>query len=129
MSIDHIAIWVQDLEIMCDFYFRYFDLIPGKKYFNPAKNFSSCFLTDKTGITRIELMHKPSLKAPAESPPEITGLAHLAFSSGSREKVDALTDRLRADKYMIAGELRTTGDGYYESIVLDPEGNRIEITI
>jgi lactoylglutathione lyase len=129
MKIDHIAIWVQDLEIMCDFYFRYFDLSPGKKYFNPAKNFSSCFLTEKTGETRIELMHKPSLKTPAEDTPDIAGLAHLAISSGSREKVDTLTARLRSDGYVIAGEPRTTGDGYYESIVLDPEGNRIEITI
>jgi len=124
---DHIAIWVQDLEIMCDFYVRYFNLIPGKKYFNPAKTFSSCFLTSE-GETRIELMHQPSRKMHPDAS-DHTGLAHLAFSTGSREKVDALTSRLRADSYFIAGEPRTTGDGYYESVILDPEGNRIEITI
>ena len=78
---------------------------------------------------RLELMHKPSINK--SSNPDIidTGFAHMAISVGTKQKVDSLTNELRANGYSITGEPRTTGDGYYESVILDPEGNQIEITI
>lgn len=125
MRIDHIAIWTRDLEQMKKFYCTYFGAIASKPYHNPVKQFSSYFLTFSEG-SRIELMHKPGIESSIQT---ITlGLAHFAISVGSREKVDELTDRLRKDSFGIVGEPRVTGDGYYESIAEDPEGNWIEIT-
>jgi len=129
MKIEHLAIWVQDLERMKTFYTLYFDAQSGDKYHNPNKNFTSYFLSFEEGC-RLELMHKPAiLPSQKEGLSEYIGLTHFAISVGSKEVVDSLTNRLRTDGYTIVGEPRTTGDGYYESVVLDPEGNRIEITI
>ena len=74
-------------------------------------------------------MHKPQLQKLSNPHDAILGYAHFAMSLGSAELVDELTERLRDAGYTIAGEPRTTGDGYYESVILDPEGNRIELTI
>lgn len=128
MRIDHIAIWADDIELLRAFYTRYFNLTSGALYTNPTKHFTSCFLSCGDGGTRIELMHIPGLLH-QEKNGTMKGLAHFAVSVGDRRTVDALTERLRSDCYTILGEPRTTGDGYYESIVADPEGNRIEITI
>ena len=128
MRIDHIAIWADDIELLRAFYTRYFNLTSGALYTNPTKRFTSCFLSFGDGGTRIELMHIPDLHTPAERH-NLRGLAHFAVSVGDRQTVDALTERLRSDGYTVLGEPRTTGDGYYESVVADPEGNRIEITI
>jgi len=128
MKIEHIAFWVVDLEKAKDFYETYFDMIASDRYFNPAKSFTSYFLSFKEGGTRIELMHRPDIVITSGQRGLITGITHLAISVGSKEQVDVLTERLRADGYTIAGEPRTTGDGYYESVVLDPEGNLVEIT-
>jgi lactoylglutathione lyase len=127
MKIEHIAIWAEDLDALCGFYARYFGAEVSPKYHNPKRNFTSCFLSFAGGGARIEVMHIPDLAEPA-SRVNFKGLAHFAISVGSREAVDALTKRLRADGHTIAGEPRTTGDGYYESVVLDPEGNLVEIT-
>jgi lactoylglutathione lyase len=126
MKIEHIAIWAEDLDTLCGFYTRYFGAEVSAKYHNPKRNFTSCFLSFADGGARIEVMHIPDTAEPAsrENP---KGLAHFAISVGNREAVDALTERLRADGHTIAGEPRTTGDGYYESVVLDPEGNLVEI--
>ena len=129
MYINHIAIWVSDLEAVKDFYVNYFDMTCGEKYHNPSKRFSSYFLSFKNSSARIELMHSEMASPLPADRNIITGLAHFAISTGSKEQVDALTERLRADKYIIKGEPRTTGDGYYESIVKDPEGNLVEITV
>jgi lactoylglutathione lyase len=95
---------------------------------NPRKQFESYFLTFADGA-RLELMQRPDVPASANDVDrQFTGYIHLAFSIGSREAVDALTERLRADGYRILDGPRTTGDGYYESTTLDPDGNRIEIT-
>jgi len=126
MKIEHVAIWVDDLETLREFYMGYFDLSCGNKYVNPKKNFSSYFLSFGKDKTRIELMHIPDMGAPA-SRGDLKGLAHFAFSVGGKEDVDRLTEKLRKAGYTIASEPRTTGDGYYESAVLDPEGNYIEI--
>ena len=128
MRIEHIAIWVTDLEMMRTFYERYFNALSGEKYYNPTKKFSSYFLRFTDGA-RLEIMHKPSIGKSSNIDTTRTGFIHFAMSVGSKEKVNSLTDELRADGYTINGEPRTTGDGYYESVVLDPEGNQIEITI
>ncbi len=126
MRIEHLAIWVKDLELMKQFYSDYFNAEAGKKYCNPKKNFSSYFLRFDSG-SRLELMHRPKIMQ--ESNNNQLGLAHFAVSVGSKEIVDELTQTLKDKGYVITGEPRTTGDGYYESVVLDPEGNSIEITI
>ena len=128
-KIEHAALWVNDLEVMSDFYTKYFNATKGSKYYNPTKNFTSYFLKFDHKKTRIELMHSPNVHSKQENTVESQGLAHLAFSTGSITAVDNLTQQFKTDGYAVIGEPRTTGDGYYESVVLDPEGNRIEITI
>lgn len=128
MKIDHIAIWVKDLETVKQFYVQYFNAIPNEKYTNALKQFNSYFLQFGDGC-RLEIMHRPNIQATGSSYEQPSyGLAHFAFSTGSRANVDSLTERLRADGYAIVGNPRVTGDGFYESIALDPEGNVVEIT-
>jgi lactoylglutathione lyase len=129
VKIDHIAIWTIDLEKQKDFYLRYFSARASEKYYNPKKKFESYFLTFDSGA-RLELMSMQGI-APRETNvlQQFIGLTHIAISVGSKQQVDALTEQFRSDGIIVAGEPRTTGDGYYESVVLDPEGNRIEITI
>ncbi len=129
MQINHVAIWTENIETMRDFYTTYFSFTPNKKYINAAKGFSSYFLSGVAGA-RLELMHRQDVKAvKVDQSAEWVGFAHLAFSVGSRESVEALTARLKADGYRVLDGPRLTGDGYYESVVLDPESNRIEITV
>ena len=128
MQIEHLAIWVKDLEKMKSFYQKYFEAIPGKKYRNNKKKFESYFLSFRTGC-RLELMNRPDIPPNTNDlERQYLGIIHFAISVGSKEKVDLLTERLRMDHYQIVGAPRWTGDGYYESVVLDPEGNRVEIT-
>lgn len=129
MKIEHVAYWVQDLEMMRDFYIKYFGGSAGEIYHNPKKEFHSCFITFSIGC-RLELMHSPRVTASLiGSYTEVAGITHLAFSVNSKRKVDELTSRLEQDDFQVIGKPRTTGDGYYESVVLDPELNRIEITV
>ncbi|MEM7114786.1 MAG: VOC family protein [Chloroflexota bacterium] len=136
MRIEHIAIWVSDLERMRAFYERYFNGRSNQKYTNPSKGFSSYFITFDSGA-RLELMQRNDIGDNPNTPQrEFKGYVHLAMAVGDAEQgvvgqtaVDTLTETLRDNGYTILGEPRTTGDGYYESVVLDPEGNRIEITI
>jgi len=129
MNIDHLAIWVSDIEKMKTFYAKYFNTQSNELYTNPTKNFKSYFLSFENGC-RLELMHKPEIPNNLNQPQDqYIGIIHFAISVGSQEKVDALTELLRRDGYPVVGEPRTTGDGYYESVIFDPEGNRIEITI
>ena len=127
MKIEHIAIWVSDIEKLRGFYEKYFNAVFGEKYINPKKNFTSYFLSFTEGA-RLELMHKPEISTIVNEK-EHLGFIHFAISVGSKEMVDSLTNEIRQDGFKVLGEPRTTGDGYYESVVLDPEGNRIEITI
>jgi lactoylglutathione lyase len=128
MTIEHVALWTADLELARHFYEVYFGATTGARYQNPAKAFTSYFLCFASGA-RLELMHRPDLlAAPARAVPAV-GYAHLAFATGSRAAVDSLTERLRAAGHPVLGEPRTTGDGYYESVVADPDGNAVEITI
>ena len=129
MKIEHIALWVKDLERMKRFYQECFDGEAGEMYTNPRTGFRSYFIKFSSGA-RLEIMNQPELGDGADvnhNPP--TGYAHLAFGVGSRTGVDELTGRLREQGYPVVSGPRTTGDGYYESCVLDPEGNRVEITI
>jgi lactoylglutathione lyase len=128
MKIDHIAIWTQHLEKMILFYKKYFHGKAGEKYLNPRKNFESCFIKFDSG-SRIELMEKLEVDSKLHNDIEnYLGITHFAISTGEREKVDLLTEQLRADGYKIIGEPRVTGDGFYESVILDPDGNKVEIT-
>lgn len=124
MQIGHIALWTQRLEELRDFYVRYFGGQSTDLYVNPTKGFESYFVSFGDGC-RLELMRRTDIRDRAQEP--ALGLCHFAFGLGSREQVLALTERLRADGHRIAGEPRTTGDGYFESVVTDPEGNFIEL--
>ena len=127
MWIEHVAIYVSHLEEARDFFVKYLGAKSNDGYRNPRTGFRSYFLTFDDG-TRLELMNKPTMIDDAKVP-ERTGYAHIAFSVGSKEAVDTLTARLRADGYAVVSGPRTTGDGYYESCILAVEDNQIEITV
>ena len=127
MKIEHIAVYSAQLEEMKEFYVRYFDGVPNNKYHNPRTGMSSYFI-QFSGETRLEIMSLPEL-APAVQEVYRMGLTHLAFSLGSKEEVDRLTALITGDGYELLSAARTTGDGYYESCVADPDGNRIELTV
>lgn len=129
MHIEHIAIWTPDLERLKSFYETYFQAAAGRKYVNPQRGFESYFLTFASGA-RLEIMHRPAIP-PAQDGAglQAAGYAHLALSVGSPEAVEGLTARLREDGYRVVDGPRRTGDGYFESVVLDPDGNRVEMTI
>ncbi|WEK69519.1 MAG: VOC family protein [Candidatus Chryseobacterium colombiense] len=127
MKIEHVAFWVKDLEIMRNFYEKYFGAVSNEKYHNPVKNFESYFLSFENG-SRLEIMTRPDIQEGNNSfEAQKFGITHLAFSTGSKDKVDELTEILRNESYKVVGEPRTSGDGYYESVILDPENNIIEI--
>ncbi|MBR1807596.1 MAG: VOC family protein [Selenomonadaceae bacterium] len=126
MKIEHVAMYVNDLEQARDFFIKYFGAVSNDGYHNPKKKFRSYFLSFD-GEARLEIMNKAD-QVDSEKNLAATGFIHLAFSVGSKEKVDELTARLKADGYEVISEPRTTGDGYYESCILDFEGNQIEIT-
>lgn len=130
MKIEHIAIWCNDLELTRDFYMNYFNMKSNEKYVNPTKHYTSYFLSSSSENTsaRLELMQRPDVIENSNTRGMVMGLAHLAISLGSKEAVDILTNRVRADGYTIVGEPRTTGDGYYESVIEDTEGNWVELT-
>lgn len=127
MRIDHIAIWAEDLELLRKFYMQYFDMNCNDKYVNSKKNFSSYFLSFSDGGARIEIMNIPGKDSPA-SRGDLKGLAHFAISVGSKRNVDDMASRLKKDGFTILNQPRTTGDGYYECAIADPEGNYVEIT-
>ncbi|MDF1536964.1 MAG: VOC family protein [bacterium] len=128
MRIEHIAIWTLDLDGMRDFYETWFNAEAGPHYTNLAKGFESCFLTFPSGA-RLELMMSTSLDDGPAGAKLHPGYAHIAFSVGSEEEVDSLTQRLLHSGLTVVDGPRRTGDGYYESVVLDPDGNRVEITL
>jgi lactoylglutathione lyase len=123
--IDHVAIWTDDLERLRAFYERYFGGVAGERYENASTRLRSYFL--ELDGTRLELMQMPAV-AERSGDPQRLGLAHIAFALGSEQAVDELTDLLRSDGYAILDGPRRTGDGYYESIVRDPDGNLVELT-
>ncbi len=127
MKLEHIAMFVKDLEGAKDFFVKYFGADPNEGYHNKKTDFRSYFLSFENGA-RLEIMSSPLLENKEKSV-NGAGYAHIAFSLGSREAVDELTERLRNDGFEIISGPRTTGDGYYESAIIGFEGNIIEITI
>ena len=127
MKIEHIAMYVHDLEAAKDFFIKYFGARVNDGYHNKTTDFKSYFLTFEGGA-RLEIMNKPDMKD-FEKDTARTGYIHIAFSVGSMEKVDSLTEELKAEGYDVLSGPRTTGDGYYESCIIGIEGNQIEITI
>lgn len=126
--IEHIAVWTEDIERLAAFYVTYFGAAVGAPYANPAKGFASRFLRFGDGA-RMELMRTATLSPQPSSPgAQRMGWTHVAFAVGSEEAVDALTERLRDAGHQVLDGPRRTGDGYYESVVLDPDGNRVEIS-
>ena len=140
MKIEHVAIWVRDIDKICEFYRKYFGGEVHPIYHNPAKQFTSRFITFDDGA-RLEVMHRPDICIEQNvgidkivshetlSDTQHLGFTHLSFSVGSKDEVDRLTQQMSSEGIPVVGQPRTTGDGYYESVVLDPEGNRIEITV
>lgn len=127
MLIGHIALYTENLETMRDFYVTYFGATSNNLYENDSTGFRSYFLTFDDGGALLEIMQRPNIGEKADN--RNVGYAHLAMSTGSTSQVDQLTERLRNDGYTIQGEPRFTGDGFYESVVLDPDKNEIEITV
>ena len=124
MRLHHLALWSRRIELLRDFYTTYFDGRAGEQYENPAKGFESYFVTFADGVS-LELMRRTDVTAPDAA--QHLGPAHFAFGCESRAEVDRLTERLRADGHPVLSEPRTTGDGYYESAVGDPDGNLVEL--
>lgn len=127
MKIEHIAMYVNDLDGAKHFFEKYFGAISNNIYHNKKTGFQSYFLTFGDGA-RLEIMNKPDMDD-AEKSFQRTGFVHIAFSVGSKEKVDALTVQMEQDGYDVISGPRTTGDGYYESLIVAVEGNLIELTI
>ena len=127
MKIEHVAMYVNDLEATKDFFVTYLRGRANELYHNKKTDFRSYFISFEDGA-RLEIMTRPDMKD-MEKDINRTGYIHLAFSVGSKEKVDGLTEFLRNDGYEVLSGPRTTGDGYYESCILGIEGNQSEITV
>jgi lactoylglutathione lyase len=126
MKIEHIAMYVKDIEAAREFFVKYLGGTSNDGYHNNTTDFQSYFISFDDGA-RLELMTRPEL-ADLEKPLNRTGYIHIAFSVGSKAAVDTLTDRLKEDGFEVVSGPRTTGDGYYESCIAIIEGNQIEIT-
>ena len=127
MKIEHIAMYVNELESTRDFFVKYLGGVSNDGYHNVKTGFRSFFISFEDGA-RLEIMNKPSMED-IEKPVNRTGYIHIAFSVGSVEEVDRLTRVFREDGYEVLSGPRTTGDGYYESCIVGIEGNQIEITV
>lgn len=126
MKIEHVAMYVNDLENVKNFFIRFFDAEANEGYHNPRSGLRTYFLSFEDG-SRLEIMNLPQMAEQKKSMARM-GYIHIAFSVGNREKVDELTERLYEAGYEVISGPRITGDGYYESCILGPEDNQIEIT-
>ncbi len=127
MRIEHIAMYVNDLEAARTFFIKYLGATSNKGYHNIKTGFRSYFLIFDDGA-RLEIMNKPGMTDDKKTLAR-TGLIHIAFSLGSEEKVNELTAKLKLDGYEVVSGPRITGDGYYESCIIAVEGNQIELTV
>ena len=128
MKIDHIALFCRDLEAMRQFFLDHFKAVSNEQYHNPRTGLRTYILTFPDGGARLELMQRPDTLDADPSKPNI-GFIHVSFAVGSKEAVVAKTEEIRDAGYQVTGDPRTTGDGYYESCILGPEGIQIEITV
>ena len=126
MKLEHVALWVKDLEGAKDFFIKYFGAVPNEGYHNEKTGFRSYFLSFDDGA-RLEIMSSPLFEE-SEKSVYRSGYAHVAISLGSKEAVDELSERFKAEGFEILSGPRTTGDGYYESAIIGFEGNVVEIT-
>lgn len=126
MHIEHLAMYVNDLESARAFFMKYFNAKSNEGYHNKNTDFRSYFLSFDDGA-RLEIMNRPGM-IDDEKQLTRTGYIHIAFSLGSKAAVDELTEKLKSDGYDVVSGPRTTGDGYYESCIAGIEGNQIEIT-
>jgi lactoylglutathione lyase len=129
MTLEHVAIWTDNLEKLKDYYTKYFGGIPNDKYTNEKNQFHSYFLTFKSGA-RLEIMTMPNIPSNVNDTvvKQHIGIIHLAFGVDSQEEVDAKAKELQANGFQILSGPRMTGDGYYEFETLDPDNNRLEVT-
>ena len=128
MKIEHVALFCRDLEAMRQFFLDYFEAVSNEQYHNPRTGLRTYILSFPNGGARLEVMSRPDTIEADPSKPHI-GFIHVSFAVGSKEEVDAKTIELRDAGYQVISGPRTTGDGYYESCILGPEGIQIEITI
>lgn len=129
MKIHHVAIWVRHLEKMRTFYENYFFAKAGKKYVNPKNLFESYFLVFENGDAELELMFNPNIPlSDNDIFKQYLGVVHFAIEVGGKEQLDLFVDRMEKEEIEIISNPRITGDGFYEAIILDPEGNRVELT-
>lgn len=129
MKIDHVALWAKDMDKIINFYVKYFSAEPGEVCHNPVKRLTTCFVIFPDGGAGLEIMNVPDIADGAAHILQSKGLCHISISLGSEDKVDRLTETMRSDGVSIIGNPRTTDDGYYESVIADPEGNVVELTI
>ena len=127
MKIDHIAVYCLDLEAMRDFFVKYFHATSNNLYHNKRTGLRSYFLTFPDGDVRLEIMSRPEVTSVDESLMR-HGFVHLSVSVGTKEQVDRMTSELREAGYEVLSGPRTTGDGYYESVIQAPENIQVEIT-
>ena len=129
MTLEHAAIWTDNLEALKDFYVRYLDGQSNKKHVNEKKQYESYFISFGSGA-RLELMTRPNISDNQNDTILLQhkGIIHLAFEAVTRQEVDEKAKLFSANGFQILDGPRTTGDGYYEFVTLDPDHNRIEIT-
>lgn len=128
MNLNHIAVWAHDIELLKDFYCRWFNATAASEYHNPRRGLTSYFLSFPDGRAMLEIMNGPEI-TDIDASKKLRGYCHIAISLGSKDAVDKFTDRMRYNGVTIIGDPRTTGEGLYESVVADPEGNIIELTV
>lgn len=127
MRIEHVSMYVNNLDAVKNFFVTFLGGVSNDGYHNEKTGFRSYFISFEDGA-RLEIMNKPDM-IDVQKELNRTGYAHIAFSVGSKEKVDEITNKLKEAGYEIVSGPRTTGDGYYESCIVAIEGNQIEITI
>lgn len=128
MRIEHIAIWSPNINRLKKFYIKYFNAVANEGYKNENTGLNSYFLSFEDGA-RLEIMNIDNLLSKDQTNKNYIGYCHLAISVASSSNVEQLTMQLREDGYQVISDPRKTGDGYFESVVLDPDGNKIEITV
>lgn len=129
MTLEHVAIWTDQLEVLKDYYMKYFGAVPNDKYINEKKQFHSYFLSFTSGA-RLEIMSKPDIPDNKNDTikDQYKGIIHLAFGVDTMQEVEAKAKQLQAAGFQILSGPRKTGDGYYEFETLDPDNNRLEVT-